>query len=73
MGVSAGSYKIVRFEPALIAIIDEVHAGIDAVVLHPRVARNISVPLGRNISDQIVAFAGLRLERFDIRVLIRPH
>src|SRR6266849_4657239 len=45
------------FELSLIAVVNQVDAGIDAFVLDAAKVRNIVAPFRRNIADEIVALA----------------
>lgn len=55
--ICAWSQEEVVFQPALIAVILQVHAGIDLLILYPRVVGDVGLPLFRIVSDKIVALA----------------
>src|SRR5207245_3882467 len=53
--VRSGSNDEVKFELPLIAVIDQVHAGVDVPVLDLRVGWNVGAPLRRIVANKIVA------------------
>src|ERR1019366_5724696 len=42
---------------ALVAVVNQVHPGIDLPILHSAKCRNIALPLGRIFADEVVALA----------------
>ena len=57
----------------LIAVVDQVDAGINSFVLHFRVGRDIAAPLLRIVADEVVALAGqfIHASHFGRRVGLR--
>ena len=56
---SWGDNEVV-FQVLLVAVEKQVHAGIDALVFHLRVGRDVGVPLFRVVADEVVHFCGQR-------------
>src|SRR5439155_24195106 len=52
----------VVFELVLVAVINQIHTGVNAGVLNARIGGNIHAPLGRIIPDQVVALARQRVQ-----------
>src|SRR2546427_3915886 len=57
-GVRAGSYDEVIFKFSLVAVVHQIHAGIDPVNLHFGVHRHIRAPHLGIVADEVVGFAG---------------
>src|SRR2546425_12635684 len=55
--VSAGSDDEVMFQLTLVAVIDQVNAGIDILVSHLAIGGDISMPFLRIAADEVVVFA----------------
>ena len=68
--VRAGRHNEVIFKVALIAVKNQVHAGIQAAVFHAGVVRNVRAPLLGVIPDDVVRLAGEFPAAFDCRVRI---
>ncbi len=60
-GVGARRYAEVVFELSLVAVVNQIDAGINASVLDSPKLGNIAAPFGGIIADEIVALAGKRL------------
>src|SRR3989442_1038297 len=57
-GVRAGSYDEVIFQFSLVAVVHQIHAGIDSVNLHFGVHRHIRAPHLGIVADEVVGLAG---------------
>ena len=57
LGIGAGGDHEVVFELPLVAVIDQVHPGVDVPVLDLHVCGNVGAPLLGIIADEVVAFA----------------
>ena len=60
--IRAGCNDEVVFELALVAVVDEVDAGIDLAVVHLRVGRHVGPPLRRIVADEVIRSSGQFLE-----------
>jgi len=57
-GVGAGGYDEIIFQlAALVAITNQVHAGIDVPLFHPGVIRHVSAPLSGIVANEVIALA----------------
>src|SRR5713101_7304666 len=63
----------VVLEFALIAVVSQVHAGIDVGVTHPRILRNTAPPLRRIVAAEVVALAGQFILPKDLRLGVGAH
>src|SRR5208282_5249282 len=54
----AGRDLEVIFEVSLIAVVHQVNAGVYVAVAHARELRNVAMPLGGIVADEVIAFAG---------------
>src|ERR1044071_7596582 len=61
----------VVFELALVAVVDEVDAVVDARVPDLRVVRHVRAPLRGVVADEVVALAGQRLDARDLGPPVR--
>jgi hypothetical protein len=68
VGVRPGRNHEIVFQFSLVAVIHEVHAGIDVGILHPRVVGHVGAPFLGVIADEVVALAWQFLEAADSRV-----
>ena len=57
LGIGAGGDHEVVFELPLVAVIDQIHAGVDVPILDLRVRGNVGAPLLGIIADEVAAFA----------------
>src|SRR5947209_7374124 len=62
-GIGARSDDEVVLELPLISVIDEVDAGVHVSVAHFGIVRNVRVPFFGNRADEVIACAGLLLQR----------
>ncbi len=58
VGVGARSDAKVVFELSLAAVVGQIDSGVDGLVIHTRILRDATMPLGGIIADEIVALAG---------------
>ena len=58
--VAAGRNVVIVFELAVVAVIDQVDAGIDALIAHLRIGRDSGAPLFRVVSGEVADSPGFR-------------
>ena len=58
---------------SLVAVVDQVHTGIDAMVFYAGEVGDVAAPLGGIVADQIVAFTGLEVQGFGLGARIRTR
>src|SRR5690348_8467363 len=61
---------------ALVAIVNQVHAGIDLLILHFAKGRNIAPPPGRILADKVIGFACQFIDSTHLGIAIgafQPH
>src|SRR2546429_4953028 len=51
------NFKIV-FQTSLVSVINKVNSWVNVLIPHPRKLRNIAMPFGGIISDEVIALAG---------------
>ena len=73
IGVGSGCNNKIVFQLALIAVVDEIDAFVDFMVVDASASGDISAPVPGILADEIVALAGKLLESFDPRVLVGGH
>ena len=61
-GISAGSDHEIVLQLSLVAVVDQVDAAVDALVLDLAVVGDVGVPLAGVVADEVVARAGLGIE-----------
>ena len=74
--VGARSHFEVVLQMSLPAVIHQVNSGINAAIAHPRKLRNVAMPLGRIISNKVIARPRKRFDAADLRIYVRavkPH
>src|SRR5439155_6583687 len=63
------NFKIV-FQTSLVSVINKVNSWVNVLIPHPRKLRNIAMPFGGIISDEVIALAGKSFVTGSCRVLI---
>ena len=71
--ISAGSNDEVMFQLALVAVVHQIHTGIDGVIFHLGVRRHIRAPLLRVVADEVVGLARQLVKSCELRRRVRAH
>ena len=60
------------FELPPLSVVEQVHAGIDVLILHSGIGGNVGVPLAGIIAEEVVAGAGQDIQADDIGAGFAP-
>src|SRR5690349_7915162 len=60
--VRTGSYDEVIFQLVLVAVVSQIHAGIDIAILHPAKQWHVRTPFPRVVANEVVGLAGKLLK-----------
>ena len=71
-GSAPGSDGEVVLQLLLVAVVHQVDAGVDVLVLDLAVVGDVGVPLAGIVADEVVAGAGERVQTNDLRLGIGP-
>ena len=72
-GIGARGHHKIVLELSLRAVVDEIHARIDALVLHASVGRNVGAPLLRVVANEVIALARQLPRTNHGRPRVGPH